>query len=131
MSMNDRVSDLLTRIRNAAQAHHETVSIGHTSMLERVAKILQDEGYLDDVQTVGEGVKKSINIKIKYVDGESVIGGMKRVSSPSGRYYLGYKDIKPVMNGLGMSILSTPLGLMTDVDARKKRVGGEVICNIW
>lgn len=131
MSMNDTVSYFLTRIRNAYKAGHEDVQIPHTVLSEKIARVMLDEGYLEDMQIVGEGIKKTIVITIKYIDEKSVINGLKRVSKPSRRIYVGYQDIKPVMNGLGLSILSTPAGVMSDNDARKKRVGGEVLCNIW
>lgn len=131
MSMNDTVSDFLTRLRNAYRAKHEDVQIPYSILTEKIANVMFVQGYVDGVEVVGEGVNKTIVIKVKYVDEESVINGLKRVSKPSCRIYVGYKEIKPVLNGLGISVLSTPAGVMSDVDARKKRVGGEVLCNIW
>jgi small subunit ribosomal protein S8 len=129
--MNDTVSDFLTRLRNAYRAKHEDVQIPYSILTEKIANVMFVQGYVDGVEVVGEGVNKTIVIKVKYVDEESVINGLKRVSKPSCRIYVGYKEIKPVLNGLGISVLSTPAGVMSDVDARKKRVGGEVLCNIW
>lgn len=131
MSMNDVTSDFLTRVRNAYRTGHESVQIRHSVLVESVARILQTEGYIDSVETIGEGIRKYLVVKIRYVNGTSVIQGLQRVSKPSRRVYVGCKEIKPVMNGLGLSILSTPSGVMTDVEARKRRVGGEVLCNIW
>ena len=131
MSMNDTVADFLTRLRNAYRAGHEDVQMPHSILAEKIAGVLLTEGYLADVQVLGEGVKKTIVIAVKYVDETSVINGLKRISKPSCRIYVGYKDIRPVMNGLGLSVLSTPAGVVSDNEARKKRVGGEVLCNVW
>lgn len=131
MSMNDTIAGFLTRVRNAYRAGHEDVEVRHSALTEKVARVLLDKGYLSDVQVIGEGVKKSIVVKIKYVDGRSVISGLERLSKPSRRVYVGYRDIKPVMNGLGFSILSTPAGVMSNVEAREKHLGGEVLCNVW
>lgn len=131
MSMSDTIAYFLTRIRNAYRAGHESLSVRHTVITEKVANVMLNAGYLDDVQIDGEGVTKRIVIGIKYRDDASVINGLQRVSTPSRKVYVGYRDIKPVMNGLGLSILSTPNGVMSDVDARKSQVGGEVICNVW
>lgn len=131
MGMNDTVADFLTRIRNAYRAGHKDVHVRYAVLSEKVAKVMADEGYLDDVQVVGEGTRKSLVIKIKYVDGNSVITGLERISKPSKRVYVGHREIRPVMNGLGLSILSTPAGVISDANARKQNVGGEVICNVW
>jgi len=129
--MNDSIADFLTRTRNAYRAAHEDVVIKHSRTVEDVAKVILEEGYFENVEVVGEGAKKSIIVKLKYVEGVSVVADLQRVSKPSRRIYVGYKEIKPVMNGLGLSVLSTPQGVMSDNDARKKRVGGEVLCNVW
>lgn len=131
MSMSDTVADFLTRIRNAYRAGHESVQIRHSALTERIAGVLLNEGYISDLQTVGEGINKYLVVGMKYVDGKSVINGLKRISKPSCRTYVGYMDIKPVMNGLGLSILSTPVGVLSDNEARRRQVGGEVLCNIW
>lgn len=131
MSMNDTISNFLTRIRNAYRATHKDVQMRHSVLTEKIARVMLDEGYISDLQVVGEGAKKYLVIKIKYVDEKSVILGIKRVSKPSKRVYVGSVDIKPVMDGLGLSILSTPAGIMSDKEARKRRVGGEVLCNVW
>ena len=131
MSMNDTMSDFLTRIRNAYRASHKDVQIPYTGLSEKVGKVLLDLGYIESLEVAGEGVRKAICVKVKYVEGKSVINGLQRISKPSRRVYVGYKEIKPVMNGLGVAILSTPSGVMSDVDARKKQIGGEVLCNVW
>ncbi len=131
MSMNDPIADLLTRIRNAYRAEHEDVQIPYSIMKEKIVKVMVDEGYVEGFEVAGEGTKKVLIVRIKYVDGTSVINGIKRVSKPSCRRYVGYNEILPVTNGMGISILSTPAGIMSDTSARKKHVGGEVVCNIW
>lgn len=131
MSMNDTVANFLTKIRNACSAGHESVQMRHTVLIEKIANVLQNEGYIEDLQIVGEGLNKNIVIKLKYSGTTPVISNLSRVSKPSGRIYIGYREIKPVMNGLGLSILSTPEGVMTDTEARRKRLGGEIICNVW
>ena len=131
MSMNDTVADFLTRVRNGFRAEHEDVTINYTVLVENIAKVMRSEGYIKDFQTVGEGAEKVMIVKLKYVNGTSVIANLQRVSKPSRRVYVGYNDVKPIMNGLGLSILSTPAGVMSDNDARKKHVGGEVLCNVW
>jgi len=129
--MNDPIADLLTRIRNAYRAEHEDVQIPYSIMKEKIVKVMVDEGYVEGFEVAGEGTKKVLIVRIKYVDGTSVINGIKRVSKPSCRRYVGYNEILPVTNGMGISILSTPAGIMLDTSARKKHVGGEVVCNIW
>lgn len=131
MSMNDTIADFLTRIRNAIRAGHEDVQTRYSSLNEKIAQVLLDEGYITDFQVMGEGIRKTIIVSVKYMDGRSVITDMQRVSRPSKRVYVGFSDIKPVMNGLGMSIMSTPSGIITDKEARRRRVGGEVICSVW
>ena len=131
MSMNDPIADLLTRIRNAYRASHEDVQIPYSAIKEQIVNVMVDEGYVSGVEVAGEGTKKALVVKIKYVDGKSVISGLTRISKPSCRRYVGFKEIHPVRNGMGISILSTPAGVMSDNDARKKHVGGEVVCNVW
>lgn len=131
MSANDKVSDFLTRIRNAYRAGHKTVEMRHSILTEKVASVMYREGYLADVQTVGSEPRRALAVKLKYADGASVITGLKRVSRPSRRVYVRCRDIKPVMEGMGLSILSTPSGILSDREARQKQMGGEVICQIW
>ncbi len=128
----DAIADFLTRIRNALMAKKTEVKIPYSKIKSEIARILLEEGYINNFQVVGEGVKKEIAILLKYtLDGKSVISGMKRVSKPSRRQYTGYKEIPKVASGLGIAILSTPKGLLTDKQAREQKVGGEIIAYVW
>ncbi len=131
----DPISDLLTRIRNAAVARHDTFRMPASSIKKSIAEILKAEGYIADVrsETWGEGNKKeSLTIVMKYGrDREVPFVGVRRVSRPGRRVYVGHGDIPRVLSGLGVSILSTSSGLMTDRDARKKKLGGELLCEVW
>jgi len=128
--MSDPISDMLTRIRNAGAAHLPTVELPHSHIKESMAKILQSEGYVSDVAVEGDG-KKKIKIRLKFNGKKSVIEGLKRVSSPGLRRYVGATEIPRVRGGLGVAIVSTSEGLLTDVQARKKNLGGELLCYIW
>jgi len=128
--MSDPISDMLTRIRNAGAAHLPTVEMPHSQIKESVAKILQSEGYVSDVAVEGE-TKKKIKIRLKFNGKKSVIEGLKRVSSPGLRRYVGATEIPRVRGGLGVAIVSTSEGLLTDTQARKKNLGGELLCYIW
>ncbi len=128
--MSDPISDMLTRIRNAGAAHLPTVEMPHSQIKESVAKILQSEGYVTDVAVEGE-TKKKIKIRLKFNGKKSVIEGLKRVSSPGLRRYVGATEIPRVRGGLGVAIVSTSEGLLTDTQARKKNLGGELLCYIW
>jgi small subunit ribosomal protein S8 len=128
--MSDPISDLLTRIRNAGAAQLPTVELPHSRIKESVAKILQSQGYVADVAVEGE-TKKKIKIRLKFNGKKSVIEGLKRVSSPGLRRYVGATEIPRVRGGLGVAIVSTSEGLMTDQQARKKNLGGELLCYIW
>ena len=129
-NMSDPISDLLTRIRNAGAAQLPTVELPHSRIKESVAKILQSQGYVADVAVEGE-TKKKIKIRLKFNGKKSVIEGLKRVSSPGLRRYVGATEIPRVRGGLGVAIVSTSEGLMTDQQARKKNLGGELLCYIW
>lgn len=132
MSMTDPIADMLTRIRNAGQARHEAVVIPHSRVKEQIAKILAESGYVGDVEVEGEGKDKSLVFSLIYTPkGEPKIIGLERVSKPGRRIYVGYQDLKPVRSGMGMSILSTPTGVMSDAVARSKQVGGEILMNVW
>jgi small subunit ribosomal protein S8 len=128
--MSDPISDLLTRIRNAGAAQLPTVELPHSRIKESVAKILQAQGYVADVSVEGE-TKKKIKIRLKFNGKKSVIEGLKRVSSPGLRRYVGATEIPRVRGGLGVAIVSTSEGLLTDQQARKKNLGGELLCYIW
>ena len=128
--MSDPISDLLTRIRNAGRALLPAVELPHSRMKESVAKILRSEGYVADVAVEGNAIKK-LKIRLKYDGKKSVIEGLKRVSKPGLRKYVGATEIPRVRGGLGVAIVSTSEGVMTDVQARKKNLGGELLCYIW
>jgi small subunit ribosomal protein S8 len=128
--MSDPISDMLTRIRNAGAAQLPVVKLPHSRIKESAAKILQSEGYVGDVSVSGD-VKKQISIKLKFNGKKSVIEGLKRVSTPGLRRYVGSTEIPRVRGGLGIAVLSTSEGLMTDVSARKKNLGGELLFYVW
>lgn len=129
--MTDPIADMLTRIRNAAQAQHEQTIIPSSNLKQQLAEILKREGFIDDYR-VEDGVQKKLTIVLKYGrDRQSAFIGIRRASRPGRRFYVGHKDIPRVQNGMGVVILSTSAGIMTDRDARDKRVGGEVLCEVW
>ncbi|MEI6076607.1 MAG: 30S ribosomal protein S8 [Verrucomicrobiota bacterium] len=128
--MSDPISDMLTRIRNAGAAQLPAVELPHSRVKESVAKLLVSEGYVTDVTVSGE-TKKKIKIRLKYNGKKSVIEGLKRVSKPGLRRYVGSTEIPRVRGGLGVAIVSTSEGLLTDQQARKKNLGGELLCYIW
>jgi len=132
MSMTDPIADLLSRIRNAQMAKHATVDVPASRLKAEIIRILKDEGYVDDVQPVGEGTKAALRIRLKYGNGgEKAITGLERVSRPGRRVYCGKDEIPRVLGGLGVTILSTPKGIMTGTACRRAGVGGEIICNVW
>ncbi|HZL77750.1 MAG TPA: 30S ribosomal protein S8 [Candidatus Limnocylindrales bacterium] len=126
----DPISDMLTRIRNAGAALVPVVELPHSRIKESVAKILKSSGYVSDV-TVEGAVQKKLKIRLKFEGKKSVIEGLRRVSSPGLRRYVGATKISRVRGGLGIAVVSTSEGLMTDVQARKKNLGGELLCYIW
>src|SRR5262245_55202906 len=128
--MNDPISDMLTRIRNASRALLPVVEVPHSKMKESIANILKKEGYVGEVRVDGQPMK-TIKLKLKYDDSRGVIEGMRRVSTPGLRRYTASTDIPRVRGGLGVAILSTSEGVMTGVQARKKNIGGELLCFIW
>ena len=128
--MNDPISDMLTRIRNAHRALLPAVEVPHSKMKESIANILKKEGYVAEVAIEGTPLKK-IKLKLKYEGRKGVIEGLRRVSSPGLRRYVGATEIPRVRGGLGTAILSTSQGLMTGVQARKSNIGGELLCYIW
>lgn len=128
MSMNDPVSDMLTRIRNAQQAEKESVSMPSSKLKVAIAKVLKDEGYIDDFAVRGESSKPELELSLKYYAGAPVIEKIERVSRPGLRIYKPSRDIPRVMNGLGVAIVSTSRGVMTDRKARGMGIGGEVLC---
>ena len=128
--MVDPIADMLTRIRNAGRALLPTVQIPHSRMKESIAGILKLEGYVADVNVEGK-LPKTIKIKLKYEGKKAVIEGLKRVSTPGLRRYVGATEIPRVRGGLGVSVVSTSEGVMTGTQARKKNLGGELVCYIW
>lgn len=128
--MNDPISDMLTRIRNANRALLPTVELPHSKIKESIAGILKREGYIADFNVEGK-VPRMIKLKLKYQGKKSIIEGLRRVSTPGLRRYVGAAEIPRVRGGLGVAVVSTSEGLLTDVQARKKRIGGELICYVW
>ena len=132
MHITDPVADMLTRIRNANNAKHETVDVPASNMKKSIAQILLDEGYIKAFQVVDDGTQGVIHITLKYLAGkEKVISGLRRVSKPGLRVYAGADELPRVLKGLGIAIVSTPKGVMTDKAARAAHVGGEVLAFVW
>ncbi|PIE70296.1 MAG: 30S ribosomal protein S8 [Deltaproteobacteria bacterium] len=132
MAMSDPIADMLTRIRNAGKAKFASVDVPGSKLKEALARVMQRQGYIRNFKVIEDDKQGVIRIYLKYdQDQQHVIWGLKRVSKPSRRMYVKAKDIKPVMNGLGVSVLSTSNGILTDKEARQANIGGEVICNIW
>ena len=132
MHITDPVADMLTRIRNANNAKHETVDVPASNMKKSIAQILLDEGYIKAYQVEEDGTQGMIHITLKYNAGkEKVITGLRRVSKPGLRVYVGADELPQVLRGLGIAIVSTSKGVMTDKEARKNAVGGEVLCYVW
>lgn len=130
MSMQDPIADLLTRIRNAQQAQHESVELPSSKLKTAVCKVLRDEGYIGGYQ-VTEGTKPVLSVSLRYVDGEPVIADIDRVSRPGLRIYKPCDELPEVRGGLGIAVVSTNLGVMTDRAARRAGVGGEVLCTVF
>ena len=130
MSMQDPISDMLTRLRNGSMSMQKQVTMPSSIMKAAIAKVLKDEGYIDDFVIEGD-VKKVLTIKMKYFNRHSVIEDLERVSKPSCRLYCGSKNIPSVKDGMGIAILSTPKGVLSGKEAEKLNVGGEVLCYVW
>ncbi|MCR4648140.1 MAG: 30S ribosomal protein S8 [Lachnospiraceae bacterium] len=133
MTMSDPIADMLTRIRNANSAKHDTVEVSSSKMKLAIAKILLDEGYISSYELVDDGNFKSIKITLKYGNNknEKVISGIKRISKPGLRVYASKDELPRVLGGLGVAIISTNQGVITDKEARKLQVGGEVLAFVW
>jgi small subunit ribosomal protein S8 len=131
--MSDPLADMLTRIRNAGMVHFETVDIPFSKMKEHVARLLEDEGYILGSEVIEEkGPQNTLRLKLKYdQNGQRVITGLRRVSKPGCRVYAPYNSLPPVMSGLGISIISTSHGVISARQARAKKIGGEIICEVW
>ena len=132
MVVNDPIADMLTRIRNAQIAKHDAVVLPASNTKKAIAKILLAEGYVQSVDFIDDGPQGSIKIVLKYVNGKQpVIAGLKRISKPGLRVYARHEELPKVLGGLGIAIISTSKGLMTDKEARKEMIGGEVLAYIW
>jgi len=128
--MNDPISDMLARIRNANRALLPAIELPHSKVKESIAGILKREGYIADFSVEGK-VPRTMKLKLKYRGKKSIIEGLRRVSTPGLRQYVGATEIPRVRGGLGVAVISTSEGLLTDVQARKKKIGGELICYVW
>jgi small subunit ribosomal protein S8 len=128
MSMTDPIADLLTRVRNGQKARKVSVSMPYSAVKLAVAKVLKDEGYVAGYEESGEGAEKQLSIELKYYEGTPVIENVQRVSKPGLRVYRGKEDLPKVLGGLGVAIVSTSAGVMSDRQAREQGIGGEVIC---
>lgn len=132
MSMSDPLADMLSRIRNGIAAHHESIDLPSSNMKRDIAKILKEEGYINDYSIIEDNKQNILRISLKYgEDNSKVINGIKRVSKPSCRIYFKANNIPRVLYGLGIAILSTSKGVVTDMQARRLGVGGEFICQVW
>jgi small subunit ribosomal protein S8 len=130
--MTDPIADMLTRIRNANMALHETVSMPSSKLKEGIAKILAAEGYIDGFEVKASGTHKTLELRLRYgAERDRVIEGMRRVSKPGRRVYAGADDLPRVKGGLGVAVVSTSQGLLPDREARRRRLGGEVLCEVW
>lgn len=131
MTMTDPIADYLTRIRNAIQAKHKRVDIPSTNLKLELTKLLQEKSFIAGFTEIETAPQRTIRIQLKYKDGEPAILGMRRVSRPGLRKYVGVGELPRVLGGIGVGVISTSQGLMTDKDARRSGVGGEVLCEIW
>jgi len=132
MTMTDPIADMLTRVRNASSARHDTVLIPASKIKRSIAQILADEGFVHTVEVVEDGPQPMIRITLKYSDDrDQVISGIRRISKPGRRVYRGSQELPRVLGGLGVAIISTSQGLMTDKQARQAKVGGEVLAYVW
>ena len=130
--LTDPIADMLTRIRNANHQRHESVDIPASKIKLAIAEILKEEGYIADYEVIEEGAQGTIRIRLKYInEKERVITGIRRISKPGLRIYVNSNELPTVLGGLGIAIISTSAGIMTDKKARKEKVGGEVICYVW
>lgn len=132
MSMSDPIADMLTRIRNAHKARHRETDVPFSRLKSDLARVLQEEGYIEGFRVLEEGPRRIIRVALRYTEeGAPVVTGLQRASRPGRRSYTGAKDIPRVLGGLGISVLSTSQGVMSDREARRRHVGGEVLCNVW
>ncbi len=131
MSMTDPIADMLTRIRNASSAGHKMVDIPASKMKASIARVLYNHGYIRGFRSMEDGKQGMMRVYLSYRNGQALILGLKRVSKPGCRVYAGVDEIKRVMGGRGLAVLTTPRGIITDAEARKQKVGGEVLLHVW
>jgi small subunit ribosomal protein S8 len=132
MNVTDPIADMLTRIRNASAARHKELTLPSSKVKREIARILQEEGFIDSWTTSTDGVRELLTMRLKYVEGRTpVVSGLKRISKPGLRVYARKTEIPRVLGGLGLTILSTSRGIMTGSQARKMNLGGEVLCYVW
>ena len=131
MYLTDPIADMLTRIRNANAVMHEKVDIPHSTLKDKIAEILKEEGYIANYKVVTDGNKKNIRVYLKYDGKDRVIKGIKRISKPGRRVYSSVEDMPRVLSGLGIAIVSTSKGIVTDRVARRENVGGEILAFVW
>lgn len=132
MNGSDPIADMLTRIRNAIRAGHKVVEVPHSRMKEEIARILKREGFIANFDTLGETARKRLRLTLKYAgDGQCAIRGLRRISKPGLRQYAGVDELPQVAGGMGIAILSTSKGILTNREARRQRLGGEVLCYVW
>ena len=131
MAVTDPIADFLTRIRNASRAGKPRVDIPASSMKKSLAEILKSQSFIKDYAVIEDNKQNIIRVELKYTNGSPAISGLKRISKPGLRIYKNSKDLPRVLNGLGVAVISTPKGLLTDKDARTQSVGGEIVCYIW
>jgi small subunit ribosomal protein S8 len=134
MGMTDPIADMLTRIRNASRARHAKVAVPWSRVKENITKVLVDEGYIKEYKKAKalQGAGEELIIQLKFdKEHRPIISGLKRISSPSRKVYVGAQEVPPVRKGLGINILSTPKGILVDRKAQRERVGGEIICSVW
>lgn len=128
----DPIADFITQLRNGIAARLKEVTAPYSRVKFEIARVLLEEGFISNFRVEGEGTKKRIVLSLKYLDdGGSVIRGVERVSKQSRRIYVGYRDLPRVMGGLGIAIITTPAGVITDREARRRKIGGEIICKVW
>ncbi len=131
MNVTDPIADMLTRIRNANTQRHQTVDVPYSKVKKAIADILVEEGFVSSLEVLGESTKKIIRITLKYENKTRVLQGLKRISKPGLRIYANSDELPRVLNGLGIAVISTSKGIMTDKNARKENVGGEILAYIW
>ena len=132
MSMTDPIADLLTRMRNALMAKHDRLDVPHSKLKQNICGLLKSEGFIEDYSIVEQSPQNALRVFLRYNrEGVPAVRLVQRVSKPGRRVYRGADDIKPVLNGLGVAIVSTSKGLLTDRQAREQRVGGEILCEVW